>query len=707
MSEPAHPLPASGQGKRWRGWRRWRLQLRARTGQHLRSRGLLWTLLVLLVAGLLVLLVWLAGRYETSVVQSRLEADTAELATDIRNGLSRNLRSLQTLQPERTAAWQAHAAELLQQRRELVRLEWRDADLGLRLFADSALRPPTFSRLGRAQTEADVNLACSTAVRFNSPAYSTSYFVPQPDGLGLELMDLCVPLTVSGQLAGFTVATYSLGDVLTELASPQLPRGHAVAFTEADGTRLAIHGSPGNGSRLYTAQQLLDLPGNTLVMRMESRQGTTDLFPNLLTALVTGMTLALLAVLLLLVRDMRRRLKVENDLAEALAFRKAMEDSLSTGLRARDLDGRITYVNPAFCNMVGMQAHQLLSNPAAPAPYWPPELANMYQDRQAYRLANNALPRGGHESVFMRSDGTRFPVLIIEAPLINAQGRHTGWMSAILDLSEQKRAEEISRASQDRLQATARLAMVGEMASLLSHELNQPLAAISSYANGSLNLLQDAQREGSLETAEQRRLAGDLEMALRRMAEQAGRAGKVIKSVHDFVRRREQRREAVRPLDLLDAVMPLVGLQARKLGVRVMISVEPGCPDVLCDRTMVEQVLLNLARNGMQAMDTPDCRDRVLVLQAKRAASNAEQAWVELAVTDVGTGIAADVADQLFTPFFTTKAEGMGLGLSLCRTVVEQHGGHLEFEAQAPKGTVFRFTLPAAPGDLPATTGKA
>jgi two-component system sensor histidine kinase DctS len=111
---------------------------------------------------------------------------------------------------------------------------------------------------------------------------------------------------------------------------------------------------------------------------------------------------------------------------------------------------------------------------------------------------------------------------------------------------------------------------------------------------------------------------------------------------------------------------------------------------------MVEQVLLNLARNGMQAMDRPECRDRVLVLQAKRAGANAEQSWVELAVTDVGAGIEPEVAEQLFTPFFTTKAEGMGLGLSLCRTVVEQHGGHLAFESQSPKGTVFRFTLPAA-----------
>jgi two-component system sensor histidine kinase DctS len=368
------------------------------------------------------------------------------------------------------------------------------------------------------------------------------------------------------------------------------------------------------GNRFYNAQQVLDLPGTTLVLRMDSWKGSPDFFPNMLTALVSSLALALIAVLLLLGRDIRRRLRVEHDLADALAFRKAMEDSLVTGLRARDLDGRITYVNPAFCQMVGVQAKDLL-NHSFPSPYWPPELAGVYQDRQTIRLASNSLPQSGFESVFMRSDGTRFPVLIIEAPLINANGKHTGWMSAILDISEQRRVEEMSRASQDRLQATARLAMVGEMASLLSHELNQPLAAISSYATGSLNLLEDA-------GASTVPLAADLQLALRRISEQAERAGKVIKSVHDFVRRRDQVRECVAPRALLDAIMPLVSLQARKLHVHVMIEVDESCSTVLCDRTMVEQVLLNLCRNGMQAMreaNTLSASERVLSLRVMPA----------------------------------------------------------------------------------------
>ena len=127
----------------------------------------------------------------------------------------------------------------------------------------------------------------------------------------------------------------------------------------------------------------------------------------------------------------------------------------------------------------------------------------------------------------------------------------------------------------------------------------------------------------------------------------------------------------------------------------VVTHLDQALPNVLCDRTMVEQVLLNLARNAMQAMDQPGLRERVLLFRIRRAASTEGNRWLEFAVADIGPGIPDDVARQLFTPFYTTKSEGMGLGLSLCRTVVEQHGGYMDFTPNQPQGTVFRFTLPA------------
>ena len=653
-----------------------------------RGRRSLWSALIALVMAVLVTLVWLAGRYEASQLQAELERDTANAVSDLRTQLSRHVQAIQGLQSSHPseAFWTLEAQALLRDNRDMLRIEWRDPSLNLNQSADSPLRSPVFERVRRTETLSDTQQACLQAKRSSGPSYSRSYFLPQTDGLGMEVMDMCLPNTQGGLLVGFTVLTYGLQEIINARLGVGYGRRNEVSFTEPDGTRLAIAGSQTRGLRIFTAQQLVDLPGNTLVLRLDGRRGEPDLFPNVLTALVTAMSIALVTVMVLLAKDSRRRLKAENDLAEALAFRKAMEDSLVTGLRARDLEGRITYVNPAFCQMVGLAAEQLTGQ-LAPMPYWPPEMVDEYKQRHAVRLAGNAPPREGFESVFMRADGTRFEVLIIEAPLISVQGQQTGWMGAVIDISEQRRIEELSRASQERLQATARLATVGEMASLLSHELNQPLAAIASYANGSLNLLKDP--------AALPQTLDDVHMALRRIAEQAGRAGKVINSVHDFVRRRDQAREAVAPEALLDAIAPLVNLQARKLQVKVHTRFESKLPPVLCDRTMVEQVLLNLARNGMQAMDQPSNMARVLVLQVRRAASNAEHGWVEFSVSDVGVGIADDVARQLFTPFFTTKAEGMGLGLSLCRTVVEQHGGHLSFEPLVPRGTVFRFTLPA------------
>jgi two-component system sensor histidine kinase DctS len=653
-------------------------------------RRILWSALLLLVVAMLAMLVWLAGVYETAQVQGRLERDAAETVGDVRTTFTRNVQSLQALQYSDPTpnAWAVDAAGLLREHRELVRVEWRDSALQVLSHVDTPFRPPVFEHLGRIQAQTEVQVTCATARRLSGPAYTSSYFVPFSDGLGVQVMELCLPLQSAGKPLTYLVATYALQEVLDGLPGHSSMRNDEIAFTEGDGTRLALRRATRSGNRVFSTQQLVDLPGTALVLRVDSWRGAPDLFPNVLTALVTAMSLALISVLVLLAKDMRRRLKVEHALADALAFRKAMEDSLLTGLRARDLQGHITYVNPAFCQMVGLTEVELLGH-SMPAPYWPPEFVDEYQKRQKIYLAGNLPPREGFESVFMRKDGSRFPVLIIEAPLINAQGVQSGWMSAFLDISEQRRVEELSRTSQERLQATARLAMVGEMASLLSHELNQPLAVISSYATGSLNLLADGPQEGP-------ELVADLTLALQRIAAQADRAGKIIKSVHDFVRRRDQVREAVAPQVLLEAILPLVNLQANKLRVRVQIEIAPDLPCVLCDRTMVEQVLLNLARNAMQAMEQRVILERVLRVCVRRVNDEARKKMLEFAVADQGEGMTPEVQQQLFNPFFTTKAEGMGLGLSLCRTVVEQHGGVLRFEPNVPQGTVFIFTLPVS-----------
>jgi two-component system, LuxR family, sensor histidine kinase DctS len=644
----------------------------------------LWMALLLLVAGLLATLIWLSGRYEADQIQARVDRDVQDAGSDVRAGLTRNIQSLQALRSN-PQQWQADAEELLRSRRELARLEWRDTNFKLLAQAQSPYVNATKSPLNaRDAPYGDLQLACERSRRQSGPMYAPSHFSPANTGQGSELMELCLPLTQSGQHRGYLVAVYGLQAILMEVVPNPLLRGQDFSFTEPDGTRLAIQGTTRRGGRMFSGQHILDLPGNTIVLRADSWRVTPDLFPNVLTAVVTLMSIALVGVLILLGRDINRRLRAERELADALAFRKAMEDSLVTGLRARDMEGHIRYVNPAFCAMTGFSAQELLGA-RAPMPYWPPELIDEYQQRQAVRLSGNLPPREGYESMFVRKDGSRFSVLVFEAPLIDAHGSQSGWMSAILDITEQRRMEELSRASQERLQASARLATMGEMASLLSHELNQPLAAISSYATGTANMLE---QPGAASTQ-------DVSHALTRIAAQAERAGKVIKSVHDFVRRRESKHESVSAQSLLDAVMPLVQLQARKLSVHVRVGRLTGLPPVMVDRIMVEQVLLNLARNGIQAMEATPAAQRILNIHARVL----DDQWLEFAVADLGQGITEETAKQLFTPFFSTKAEGMGLGLSLCRTVVEQHGGSLLFEPNPAQGTVFVFTLPVASTD--------
>ena len=672
MNQPVTPLPAPPP-------RRWR-------------RVALWAALVGLLVVAQSLLVALTLNYESTRAQEQVDAAAAGAAAQLKQKLARDQQTLQALlwNDPPLQAWRADAVSLLRARSSLLSIERRDPQQRITEAVDSPFQAPLFSQFPRSDMELEAGLACDSARRQAAPMFSRSYFVPGSAGLGLEVMDLCLPLVRQGAPDGFMTATFALARLLEELAGTEPARDHELSFVESDGTRLARAGLQ-RGAGVFVAERLVDLPGLTLQLRLDSRSGRPRLIPNLAVALVLGLSLALAVVVILLARDVRRRASAEAALAEALAFRKAMEDSLITGLRARDARGRITYVNPAFCEMVGFAAAELVGQ-TVPL-YWPPELVDEYSRRQPARLGAERSAQASHEgfeTTFMRRSGERFAVLIFEAPLVDTHGRHTGWMSAVLDVSAQKRVEELARQQQERLQATARLATVGEMASLLSHELNQPLAAIASYAAGSLNLLKDASVD--------KESAQMLQHAAQRIAEQAERAGRVIKSVHDFVRRREQAREAIGADVLIDAVLPLVRLQARKSGTRVEVDMPGPPPRVVCDRTMLEQVLLNLTRNGIQAMEGhTDAAQRELRISVQQT----DARWVRFHVADRGPGIAADVVQRLFTPFFTTRSEGMGLGLSLCRTVIEQHGGALDFEnLPGAAGTEFRFTLPCATRDL-------
>jgi two-component system sensor histidine kinase DctS len=285
-------------------------------------------------------------------------------------------------------------------RGELLRLEQRDAALHVLRHADNPGAAPLFNLMQRRELSVDTEFACAAARREASPLFSRSYFVPQADGKGLEVLDLCLPVFQAGEVQGFLVGTFGLPQLLENLLPPRRARRAELSVIESDGARLARSGAL-RGAGVFVAERVVDLPGNPLRLRLDSSAGRPSLIPNLTLALVLGLSVALLALVLALARDTRRRAEAERALAEALAVRKAMEDSLVTGLRARNLEGELIHANPAFRAMVGFASDEMRS---PLPPYWPPEQVELYRTRQNARRAAGAADaqREGFETVFMR-----------------------------------------------------------------------------------------------------------------------------------------------------------------------------------------------------------------------------------------------------------------------------------------------------------------
>jgi two-component system sensor histidine kinase DctS len=225
----------------------------------------------MLVVALLVTLVWLAGRYEASQYQDELDRDTADAAIDIRNGFDQNVLILQNLNAKALSQklWQAEITDLLSQNRDWLRVEKRDLQGIIQSSVSSPLKPEFFNDKSGMGEHPEAQQACLRARRLNGPAYSRSYFVPQSNGRGLEVMEVCLPMIERGNTAGFTLITYSLQEILSARLGETYGQRNQISFVEPDGTRLAVHGSLPRAKRLFTAKQLLDLPGTTLMLRME------------------------------------------------------------------------------------------------------------------------------------------------------------------------------------------------------------------------------------------------------------------------------------------------------------------------------------------------------------------------------------------------------------------------------------------------------
>ncbi|HEY0877681.1 MAG TPA: PAS domain S-box protein [Zeimonas sp.] len=495
-------------------------------------------------------------------------------------------------------------------------------------------------------------------------------------------------------------------------------------------------------------------------------------------------------------RDVTERRNAELALAAETAYRRAMENSMLTGMRAFDMQGRIGYVNPAFCNMVGFTEEELVGC-SPPYPYWPSGSTGLNRENLDRVLAGQT-PASGFEVKVRRKDGSVFDARMYVSPLIDAEGHQTGWMTSMTDVTEPKRIREqlaaaherfttvldeldaavsvVARAAEEsrhgaellfanrmyrslfgadtlrhqtlleahaqagaegapaeifdptlgrwfdlrvrqirwvdgspvellvatdttrrhaieeqqreqdrKLQRTSRLVTMGEMASSLAHELNQPLTAIANYCMG-----MSARVRASV-AAQQPISPDELLEPLAKTSAQAARAGEVIRRIRNFVKRSEPERRRCEVAAIIADAVGLAEIDARRLGIQIVSEMPERLPPLYVDPILIEQVLLNLLKNALDATrDAPARGDSCSVVLAVEQHDD----QIEFSVTDRGPGLAIDARERLFEPFFTTKSEGMGMGLNICRSIVESHKGRLWAQPHEGGGCSFRFTLP-------------
>src|SRR6516162_6819117 len=275
-----------------------------------------------------------------------------------------------------------------------------------------------------------------------------------------------------------------------------------------------------------------------------------------------------------------------------------------------------------------------------------------------------------------RKDGSTFPMeLAVGEARVGTDQLFTGF---VRDLTERRSQERRVQDLQSELVHVSRLTAMGEMASSLAHELNQPLSAITSYLRGAATLLKADEVD-----------KGRVREALDRSADQALRAGDIIKRLREFVAKGETQQSVENPGVLLEEAAALALVGAREQGVRVSLRCDRDLPDIVVDKIQIQQVALNLIRNAIEAMETTSRRD--LTVSVARQGELAR-----FSVADTGSGISPEIAKHLFQPFVTSKANGMGVGLSICRTIIEAHGGRISAHPNAGGGTVFEFTIPLA-----------
>lgn len=624
----------------------------------------------ILFVGGVALLLWMSDRADKEERRATLISDMLWLEQNLRFHLIRNEELLGRIDLAHSAdpkGFESFANTMFGFESGLRQLIWLGTDGTVRLAHPITMDPSLVGDAGEAVPSRQSFLLARS---LGKPVYSKAY----PYFTNDWQFEVHVPVSREGRIVGVAVGVYRIRDLLGDSVPWWLAERYRISIIGDTGTVLGTRSKVESAVTEEGYQVAFDPPGWGLTLHAVPYHAPRPLASTLLSASLLVLAMIVLWSLWILRRHALRRQAVEEQLRQEHAFRKAMEDSLDTGMRARSLDGEIIYVNPAFCRMVGYSAAELIGR-RPPMPYW----ADDYLDETRAihdRVLAGKVPEEGFELKFKRRGGEIIDVLIHEAPLIDARGRHSGWMGSMVDITERKQAAERTRQQRDRLQSTARLVAMGEVASSIAHELNQPLAAISSYCTGAANMLRNESPPG------------EVVPALDKAVEQARRAGQVIRRIYNLARHNEDRFELIPLGERIDAALALMEIDIRQKGVRIVLDLQAQLL-IEGDPVLIEQALVNLVRNAIESMRDTAPERRQLRIALARA-----DGYARLTIADTGCGIDARVADKLFDPLFTTKADGMGMGLAICRSVVENHRGRLSFEANPGGGTIFHVLLP-------------
>jgi len=822
---PPPPQPSGTQRPLGRWWRR---QSPARQDRFA-TLGPLVSVLLFLAA--MVAAFWYLRTEEVERETESVKRDTEIAQQQIRLRLIENQELLLRLAREFATRerdggdFSEQAAAFLNDRPEARQLAWLDSRRQLRArYTDSgeredapltaAARRPAPAASAPGDSESEWAFIASRDLR--QPVYSR----PFRDAQGQAIFQVHVPIHARGQFNGALVVDYAVEALLRHHVPAEVTGRHAVTVMDERDAVLAgtVQSLPGRQARPPAIVH--DVPvapaANGLVLRGMGYRTSAGLVGNTLFWMVVALAILTVWMLLGTWRHMRRRTQIQQTLVQETSFRRAMENSVLTGMRAVDAEGRVTYVNPAFCAMTGFTEAELIGR-LPPYPYWPHDRLEENQRLLVQQLQGRT-PAGGIEVKVARKNGSIFDARMYVSPLVDARGQQTGWMTSMTNITEAKRirdqlsasherfttvlegleaavsvlsvqqgellfanrsyrlwfgvdpdghallaqgsttpgateaghadedglsglptealaelgtnprevyapaldkwfdvrsrylqwtdgrlaqmliatdvtarrrAEEQAAQQAEKAQVSSRLITMGEMASSVAHELNQPLTAITNYCNGMLSRV----KAGTIDQ-------DSLVAALDKTARQAERAGQIIHRIRAFVKKSEPQRVLARADAIVNDAVELASIELRRRQVQIHPYVAQRLPDLRCDPILIEQVLLNLLKNGADAIDNaklPPAR-RHIELRVVPRHTPEEGGVIEFSVTDKGPGLPEEVLNRLYEAFFSTKADGMGIGLSLCRSIIESHRGRIKaqnlYNGSVVTGCRFAFTLP-------------